>query len=112
MQSSLLQAGIALLDFQAARYLMKGEVPPQVGNDHPTSMPTSAYKTTDGHINVAASGEGMWARLCEAIGREDLLDAPDFKGDENAREEPRAAECGDRRGAGRSAKRSASGSRC
>jgi formyl-CoA transferase len=59
---------------------MKGEVPPQVGNDHPTSMPTSAYTTADGYINVAASGEGMWRRLCEAIGRKDLLEAPQFKG--------------------------------
>ena len=83
VQSSLLQAGIALLDFQAARYLMKGEVPPQVGNDHPTSMPTSAYTTADGYINVAASGEGMWVRLCEAIGRKDLLEAAEFKGAEN-----------------------------
>jgi crotonobetainyl-CoA:carnitine CoA-transferase CaiB-like acyl-CoA transferase len=80
VQSSLLQSGIALLDFQAARYLMKGEVPPQVGNDHPTSMPTSAYTTADGYINVAASGEGMWQRLCEAIGREDLLQMPEYKG--------------------------------
>jgi crotonobetainyl-CoA:carnitine CoA-transferase CaiB-like acyl-CoA transferase len=80
VQSSLLQSGIALLDFQAARYLMKGEVPPQVGNDHPTSMPTSAYRTADGYINVAASGEGMWQRLCEAIGRPELLEAPEFKG--------------------------------
>jgi len=80
VQSSLLQAGIALLDFQAARFLMKGEVPPQVGNDHPTSMPTSAYRTRDGHINVAASGEGMWAKLCKVIEREDLLRSPDFKG--------------------------------
>jgi formyl-CoA transferase len=55
-------------------------VAPQVGNDHPTSMPTSAYKTADGHINVAASGEGMWTRLCEAIGRNDLLERPEFKG--------------------------------
>src|SRR5574341_848209 len=80
VQSSLLQAGIALLDFQAARYLKEGEVAPQVGNDHPTSMPTSAYKTGDGHINVAASGEGMWQRLCKAIGREDLLARPEFEG--------------------------------
>jgi crotonobetainyl-CoA:carnitine CoA-transferase CaiB-like acyl-CoA transferase len=83
VQSSLLQAGIALLDFQGARYLMKGEVPPQVGNDHPTSMPTSAYTTADGYINVAASGEGMWKRLCETIGRPELLQAPQFKGLEN-----------------------------
>ncbi len=80
VQSSLLQAGIALLDFQAARYLKEGEVAPQVGNDHPTSMPTSAYQTADGYINVAASGEGMWTRLCGAIGREDLLERPEFKG--------------------------------
>ena len=90
VQSSLLQSGIALLDFQAARYLMKGEVPPQVGNDHPTSMPTSAYTTADGYINVAASGEGMWARLCQAIGRKDLLEAPEYKGAEK-RAENRAA---------------------
>jgi len=80
VQSSLLQSGIALLDFQAARYLMKGEVPPQVGNDHPTSMPTSAYRTRDGYINVAASGEGMWQRLCRSIGREDMLEMEEFKG--------------------------------
>jgi crotonobetainyl-CoA:carnitine CoA-transferase CaiB-like acyl-CoA transferase len=79
VQSSLLQSGIALLDFQAARYLMKGEVAPQVGNDHPTSMPTSAYKTADGYINVAASGEGMWKRLCNAIGREDVIARDEFK---------------------------------
>jgi crotonobetainyl-CoA:carnitine CoA-transferase CaiB-like acyl-CoA transferase len=82
VQSSLLQAGIALLDFQAARYLMKGEVPPQVGNDHPTSMPTSAYKTADGYINVAASGDGMWKRVCQATGREALASDERFRTNE------------------------------
>ena len=80
VQSSLLQAGIGLMDFQAARYLMNGEVPGQVGNDHPTSMPTSAYRTSDGYINVGASGDGMWARLCKAIGRPDLLERTEFRG--------------------------------
>jgi formyl-CoA transferase len=80
VQSSLLMSGIALLDFQAARYLMDGDVPPQVGNDHPTSMPTSAYTTADGYINVAASGEGMWKRLCPAIGRPELLARAEFEG--------------------------------
>ncbi len=82
VQSSLLQAGISLLDFQAARYVMKGEVPPQMGNDHPTSMPTSAYKTSDGYINVACSGDGMWKRLCNVLGREDMLAMPEFKSNE------------------------------
>jgi len=82
VQSSLLQSGISLLDFQAARYLMKGEVAPQVGNDHPTSMPTSAYKTSDGYINVACSGDGMWKKLCNELGREDLLAREEFKTNE------------------------------
>jgi crotonobetainyl-CoA:carnitine CoA-transferase CaiB-like acyl-CoA transferase len=78
VQSSLLQAGIGLLDFQAARYAMKGEVPPPMGNDHPTSMPTSAYRTADGYINIATSGDGMWKRMCGALGREDLLARREF----------------------------------
>src|SRR4051812_38332937 len=82
VQSSLLQAGVALLDFQAARYVMKGEVPQQMGNDHPTSMPTSAYPTADGYINVACSGDGMWKSLCNVLGREDMLAMPQFKTNE------------------------------
>jgi crotonobetainyl-CoA:carnitine CoA-transferase CaiB-like acyl-CoA transferase len=82
VQSSLLNAGIALLDFQAARYAMKGEVPGQVGNDHPTSMPTSAYKTADGYINVAASGDGMWRRIAELFGRKELANDERFKTNE------------------------------
>jgi len=61
---------------------MKGEVPGQVGNDHPTSMPTSAYKTADGYINVAASGDGMWTRICQLFGREDLARDARFKSNE------------------------------
>ena len=83
VQSSLLMSGIALLDFQAARYLMDNEVPPQVGNDHPTSMPTSAYTTADGYINIGASGEGMWTRLCPAVGRPELLTRAEFEGGAN-----------------------------
>jgi len=79
VQSSLLQAGIQLLDFQAARYTMSGEVALQLGNDHPTSMPTSAYTTADGYMNVAASGTRMWQRLCDAIGRPELFDHPDYR---------------------------------
>ncbi len=79
VQSSLLQAGIQQLDFQAARYTMSKEVAEQVGNDHPTSMPTSAYTTADGYMNVAAAGKQMWLRLCEAVNRPDLLENPDYK---------------------------------
>ena len=78
VQSNLLQSGIQQLDFQAARYTMSKEVAEQVGNDHPTSMPTSAYTTSDGYMNVAAAGKAIWVRLCEAIKRPDLLEHPDY----------------------------------
>ena len=77
VQSSLLQAQIALLDFQAVRYLVEGEVPGQVGNDHPTFMPTSAYLTIDGYINLSSPG-ALWRRLCEAITHPELADRAEF----------------------------------
>ena len=79
VQASLLQAGIQQLDFQAARYTMSKEVAEQVGNDHPTSMPTSAYTTSDGYMNVAAAGKAIWKRLCDAVNRPDLFDHPDYR---------------------------------
>lgn len=81
IQSSLLEAQISMLDFQAERWLLKGEVPEQAGNDHPTSIPTGVFPTADGHINIAASGQAMWSRLCKAVGAEHLLDDDDFKTD-------------------------------
>jgi len=62
---------------------MTGVAPAQAGNDHPTSMPTSAYKTKDGYMNIAATGEGMWRRVCEALARPDMLEREDFKGEQN-----------------------------
>jgi len=89
VQSNLLQAQIGLMDFQAARYLMSGDVPQQVGNDHPHSMPTSAYRTKDGYLNIGASGKIIFERFCEAIGRKDWTARPEF-GDEKARSANRA----------------------
>jgi crotonobetainyl-CoA:carnitine CoA-transferase CaiB-like acyl-CoA transferase len=79
VQTSLLEAQIYMLDFQAARYLMKGEVAGQEGNFHPTSPGTGMFQTADGYINIAASGDNLWRRFCEAAGASDLLDDPEFK---------------------------------
>ena len=67
--TSLLEAQTFMLDFQAARWLMRGEVAGQAGNDHPTGIPTGVFPTADGHINIAASSARLWTRFCEAIGR-------------------------------------------
>ena len=78
VQTSLLQAQISMLDFQAARWLIAREVPGQAGNNHPTSIPTGVFPTSDGHINIAASGQHIFTRLCKAIDAERLLADPDF----------------------------------
>ena len=78
VQSNLLAAQISMLDFQAARWLIGHEVPPQAGNDHPTSIPTGVFATADGHINIAAAGNEIYARLCQAIGAPELIADPDY----------------------------------
>src|SRR5271156_5353947 len=78
VQSSLLGAQIAMLDFQAARWLLAKEVPGQAGNNHPTSIPTGVFKTADGHINIAASGGPIFERLCRCLGAERFLADPRF----------------------------------
>ena len=78
VQASLLQAQIFMLDFQAARWLLEKEVPPQAGNNHPTSIPTGVFKTADGHINIASAGEAIWQRFCKAIAAPELLDDPRY----------------------------------
>jgi crotonobetainyl-CoA:carnitine CoA-transferase CaiB-like acyl-CoA transferase len=78
VQTSLLQAQIFMLDFQAARYLQRGEVARQAGNNHPTSIPTGVFKTADGYINIASTGQKIWERLCRAIGAEELLAHNDY----------------------------------
>ena len=78
VQSNLLAAQISMLDFQAARWLIGHEVPAQAGNDHPTSIPTGVFATADGHINIAAAGDEIYARLCQAIGAPELIADPEF----------------------------------
>jgi crotonobetainyl-CoA:carnitine CoA-transferase CaiB-like acyl-CoA transferase len=89
VQSSLLQAQIFMLDFQASRWLMDGEVAGQAGNDHPTSIPTGVFETSDGYINIASAGQAIWERLRDELGDERLM-SPDFS-DGHARSENRAA---------------------
>ena len=78
VHTSLLEAQIFMLDFQGSRWLMAGEVAKQAGNDHPTGIPTGAFATSDGQINIAASGDHMFRRFCEAADAMHLLDDPDY----------------------------------
>ncbi len=82
LHTSLLQAQIFMLDFQSARWLIDGEVPPQAGNNHPTSIPTGVFETADGRINISVTGSDIWRRFCPTLGLEDLFDHADFNTEE------------------------------
>lgn len=79
IHTSLLQSQVWMMDFQAMRWLMNGEIPGQSGNDHPTSAPTGVFKTADGYMNIAAMGNDMFVKLCEVIGAEALISDERFK---------------------------------
>jgi crotonobetainyl-CoA:carnitine CoA-transferase CaiB-like acyl-CoA transferase len=78
LHTSLLQAQIFMLDFQAARWLVEHEVPKQAGNNHPTSIPTGVFPTKDGHINIAVTGQKIWERFCKAIDASELIARPEY----------------------------------
>jgi formyl-CoA transferase len=78
VQTSLLQAQIFMLDFQAARWLMDKDVAQQAGNDHPTSIPTGVFKTADGYINIATTGGRIWHRFAETLGAPDLPNRSEY----------------------------------
>src|ERR1700726_2875934 len=79
IETSLLQAQIFMLDFQASRYLVSGEVAQQAGNNHPTTIPTGAFKTRAGYINIATTGGKMWERFCRTLGAEALAQKPQYR---------------------------------
>ena len=83
VNTSLLQAQIFMLDFQASRWLCDNNVAGQAGNNHPTSVPTGVFKTSDGSINLAVAGETIWRRFAEAVDKRDWLEMEEFKDAKN-----------------------------
>jgi crotonobetainyl-CoA:carnitine CoA-transferase CaiB-like acyl-CoA transferase len=83
VHTSLLQAMIRLMEFQAARWLIEGEVPGQAGNYHPISQPTGVYRARDGSLIIQAGGQRLFSRLCEALEAPELLDDTRFTNGSN-----------------------------
>ena len=83
VNTSLLQAQIFMLDFQASRWLCDHNVAGQAGNNHPTSVPTGVFKTSDGSINLAVAGETIWRRFADAVDKKDWLEMEEFKDAKN-----------------------------
>lgn len=78
VHTSLLEAQVFMMDFQAARWLIDQEVAKQAGNDHPTGIPTGVFPSSDGHFNIAAASSRVFGRFCEAIGKPEWNDKPEW----------------------------------
>ncbi len=78
VQTSLIESGLTLLDFQATRWTMDKKVPPQEGNNHPTNTPMGCFPTADGHLNIAATSNKNFQIFCKLIDREDMATDPRF----------------------------------
>ncbi len=78
VQTSLLESMIAMMDFQAARWTIDQEVPPQAGNHHPMSVPMGCFASADGYLNIGAAGGRLLHNLCQVIGLPGLPDDPRF----------------------------------
>lgn len=79
VHTSLLEAQVFMLDFQATRFLQDGEVAGQAGNDHPVNTPMGVFPSSDKPINIAASSPKLWAVFCRVAGREDWLGRPEWQ---------------------------------
>ncbi len=90
VDTSLLASVVGMLCVQGQRYLSLGEVPGRVGNEHPVIYPYGAFEASDGPVNIAAGNEPQWRLLCQVLGRDELIDDPDFA-DNTRRNENRDA---------------------
>jgi len=79
VHTSLLEAQVFMLDFQASRYLMDGEVAGQAGNDHPVNIPMGVFPTADKPINIAASSPKLWEVFCRVAEKPEWLEIPEWK---------------------------------
>ena len=79
VHTSLIESLLFMMDFQATRWLVDKEVPPRVGNEHPTRIPTDVFATLDGHVTICAASSNMWARLCQALERPDWSQKPEWR---------------------------------
>src|SRR5262249_11195221 len=78
VQTSLIEAGLALLDFQATRWTMDKKIPPQEGNNHPPNTPMGCFPTADGHINIAATSNKNFQIFCKLLNRDTMAADPRF----------------------------------
>ncbi|MDH5749185.1 MAG: CoA transferase [Rhodospirillales bacterium] len=79
---AMLDGQVAVLENAIARYTATGEIPGPIGARHPSIAPFDAFSVSDGHIIVAAGNDGLFLKLCVAIGNPELAKNPLFTSNE------------------------------
>jgi crotonobetainyl-CoA:carnitine CoA-transferase CaiB-like acyl-CoA transferase len=75
---SMLDAALSTMGWVASDHLVAGQDPQPMGNENRTSAPSGTFETADGALNIAANRQEQFDRLCDALGRDDLLADPRF----------------------------------
>jgi CoA:oxalate CoA-transferase len=78
VETSLFEALVAQLTFQAGRFFATGIPPKPEGNRHPLIAPYESFHCQDGYINIAAGNDSLYAQTMKAIGLPDLIQDPRF----------------------------------
>ena len=74
VRTSLLESLVAMMDFQAARVLIEGDVPQQQGNHHPTAVPMGTFPASDGVFNLAPGTNAHFRAVCGVLGHPEWAD--------------------------------------
>ncbi|PMS30117.1 CaiB/BaiF CoA transferase family protein [Trinickia symbiotica] len=82
VHTSLLESLLFMMDFQAARWLVNKDLPIQVGNEHPTAVPTGVFATLDGYISMSAPNSRMWPKMCTAMGKPEWAEKKEWSTNE------------------------------
>ena len=81
IDTSLLEAGVALSVWESTQYFSTGGIPEPMGSAHRMSAPYQAIRCADGYINLGAANTRTWEKFAQAIGRPELLDRPEYAED-------------------------------
>jgi len=78
IDTSLVEAGLALSVWEATEYFATGESPRPFGSAHRLSAPYQAVRCADGYITIGAANDRLFARLCQLLGHPEWVDDPAY----------------------------------
>ena len=83
VDTSLVDAGVALSVWEATQYFSGRGVPEPLGSAHRMNAPYQAIRCADGYITVGGANDRIFRRLCDALGHPEWADDPDHRDDEH-----------------------------